>query len=235
MKFNFFIILLITSCSGHHISDKKSVYSAKGFALISNLSMEDNNSSNFYAFHEKFNVGTKIRINNPENKKFLELKIKKKIAYDKFYKIMINENVAKELDLNLNFPYVEVTEIKRNKSFVAKKAVTNIEEKIIANKAPIEQININNISKKTNIKKPRKKNFSILVAEFYSMESAVLLKKKLATILNNSNYQLVYVKKNSEKSYELLMGPYNTINKLKNDYITLTDSNFEDLDIQINE
>ena len=27
------------------------------------------------------------------------------------------------------------------------------------------------------------------------------------------------------------MGPYYTINKLRNDYIVLTDSNFEDLDI----
>ena len=31
------------------------------------------------------------------------------------------------------------------------------------------------------------------------------------------------------------MGPYNTINKLKNDYIVLNDSNFEDLDIKIND
>ena len=31
------------------------------------------------------------------------------------------------------------------------------------------------------------------------------------------------------------MGPYNTINKLKNDYIALVDSNFEDLDIKLND
>ena len=31
------------------------------------------------------------------------------------------------------------------------------------------------------------------------------------------------------------MGPYKTINKLKNDYTMLTDSNFEDLDIIIND
>ena len=31
------------------------------------------------------------------------------------------------------------------------------------------------------------------------------------------------------------MGPYNTINKLKNDYIVLDESNFEDLDIIIND
>ena len=31
------------------------------------------------------------------------------------------------------------------------------------------------------------------------------------------------------------MGPYNSINKLKNDYIVLNDSDFEDLDIKKND
>jgi hypothetical protein len=31
------------------------------------------------------------------------------------------------------------------------------------------------------------------------------------------------------------MGPYNTIKSLKNDYIALNESGFEDLDIKINE
>ena len=31
------------------------------------------------------------------------------------------------------------------------------------------------------------------------------------------------------------MGPYNTINKLKNDYIVLNESNFEDLEIITND
>jgi len=61
------------------------------------------------------------------------------------------------------------------------------------------------------------------------------LKKKLTSVLKDSNYRLIYINKRSEKKYELLMGPYNTINKLKNDYIVLADSNFEDLDIKIND
>ena len=61
------------------------------------------------------------------------------------------------------------------------------------------------------------------------------LKKRLVTILASSNYQLIYVNKKNVKSYELLMGPYNTINKLKNDYIVLNESNFEDLDIKLND
>ena len=122
-------------------------------------------------------------------------------------------------------------EVKTNKSFIAKKAITENIEKKIANKAPVEKININNIAKIKKNKKSKPKNYSILVAEFYNKESAKFLKEKLSSNLLNSNYHLIYIKKNNEKSYELLMGPYNTINKLKNDYIALNDSNFEDLDI----
>jgi len=122
-----------------------------------------------------------------------------------------------------------------NKSFIAKKAVTENIEKKIANKAPVTKINIDNLSKTVKPKKIKLKNYSILVAEFYSLESAKILKKKLASILVSSNYKLIYINKKNDKSYKLLMGPYNTINKLKNDYIVLNDSNFEDLDIIINE
>jgi len=55
------------------------------------------------------------------------------------------------------------------------------------------------------------------------------------SILISSNYKQIYIKKKNDKSYRLLMGPYNTIKKLKNDYIVLSDSNFEDLDIIIND
>jgi len=180
-------------------------------------------------------VGTKLKIINPQNKKSFEASVKKKIKYDDFYKVLISKNIAEELDLSFSFPFIEINEIKSNKSFVAKKAVTDLEEKNIANKAPIDEININNISKiKSNLKK-KSITYSILVAEFYNMSSANFLKDKLALILKDSNYQLIYINKKSEKKYELLMGPYNTINKLKNDYIVLHESNFEDLDIKIND
>ena len=61
------------------------------------------------------------------------------------------------------------------------------------------------------------------------------MKERLSLILAKSNYQLIYINKKNDKSYELLMGPYNTINKLKNDYNLLYDSDFEDLDIKIND
>ena len=130
---------------------------------------------------------------------------------------------------------MEVTEIKKNKSFIAKKAVTNSVEKKIANTAPVAKISIDNLAKKTKPKKTKLKTYSILVADFSTLESAALLKIRLETILKKSNYQLIYINKNNHNSYKLLMGPYNTINKLKNDYIVLNDSDFEDLDIIIND
>ena len=224
------------SCANYSSNtEKKSGHSSSGFAFIDQNILSDTTNTNFFVSHNKLRTGAKIRITNPENNKNLELSIKKKIKYDDFYKVFISKSVAKELDLSLEFPFVEINEIKSNKSFIAKKAITDVQEKKIANKAPVEKININNISKEKKKTSNKLKKYSILVAEFYSLNSAEFLKKKLATILKNSNYQLIYIIKKNEKKYELLMGPYNTINKLKNDYIVLNDSNFEDLDIKIHE
>ena len=223
MKYKIFIFLFLSSCiNNSHIAKNSFTYTAKGFAYIENL-----NTNNFLVSHNKLMLGTKIRILNPVNKKFTEAIVKRKSNHDDFYKISISKYIAD--------PYIEISEIKINKSFIAKKAVTENTEKKIANKAPVDKININNLSKKKKINLIKPKKYSILVTEFYSLESANILKKKLVTILESSNYQLIYVNKINNKSYELLMGPYNTINKLKNDYSILSASGFEDLDIKIND
>ena len=235
MKYKLILLIFLVSCSNYSSNIvKKSGYTASGFAYIDQNQL-NLKTDNFFISHNKLRVGTKIKIINPDNKKSLELTIKKKIKYDNFYKILISKNVAEELNLSLEFPYLEINEIKSNKSFIAKKAITDIEEKKIANRAPVQEININNISKEKKTVKRKIKAYSILVAEFYNLSSAELLKSKLKSVLKNSNYQLIYINKKSEKKYDLLMGPYNTINKLKNDYIVLSDSNFEDLDIKVNE
>ena len=236
MKYKLFILFFLASCSNYSTNVvKKSGYSSSGFAYIEQNQFLNTNKDKFFISHNKLKVGTKIKITNPDNKKSLEFTVKKKIKYDNFYKILISNSIAEKLNLSLEFPYVEINEIKSNKSFIAKKAITDMEEKKIANKAPIEEININNISREKKTSKQKKKTYSILVAEFYNLNSAEFLKDKLTSILKNSNYQLIYINKKSTKKYDLLMGPYNTINKLKKDYIALSDSNFEDLDIKINE
>ena len=235
MKYKIILFFLLTSCINNtYVGKGEDVYSAKGFAKIKNQLSSDS-GNNFYVFHNKLKLGTKIRITNPTNGKSLEKIIKKKVNYNNFYKVLISKDFAKELNLDFNFPYVEISEIKINKTFIAKKAITENVEKKIANNAPVTKINIDNLIKPKQIKKTKIKNYSILVAEFYSLESAQILKKKLFSVLENSNYKLIYISKKNNKSYKLLMGPYNTINKLKNDYIVLNDSYFEDLDIIIND
>ena len=235
MKYKIILFLFLSSCINNTYSSKKNfTYTAKGFAEIKNEPFINLDKKSF-VFHDKLKPGTKIRISNTSNGIFVEAVVKKKLEYDNFYKVLISNDLANDLSLDLNFPYVEIVEIKTNKSFIAKKAITENIEKKIANKAPVTKININNLSKKKKFKTINKKNYSILVAEFYSLESAKFLKKKLSLILSNSNYQLIHINKKNNKSYELLIGPYNTINKLKNDYSVLNNSNFEDIDIKIND
>ena len=235
MKYNIILLFLITSCINPTYDGKGNfLYSTKGFAIIENKSYSnlDNNS---FVFHNKLKSGTKIKLFNPVNDKSVAYIVKKKVEYNDFYKVLISVNIAEELGLDFDFPYLEINEIKNNKSFIAKKAITESVEKKIANKAPVTKINIDNLTKLKKVKKTKLKNYSILVAEFYSLKSAEILKEKLSSILLSSNYQLIYITKKNDKSYKLLMGPYNTINKLKNDYIVLSDSNFEDLNIIIND
>jgi hypothetical protein len=236
MQYKLVIFFFLASCANYTSNlEKKSGYSASGFVYIEKNISSNLENRKFFILHNKLKAGTKVKVVNPINKKSLEIIINKKTKYDNFYKAVISKSIAEELELSFELPFVEINEIKSNKSFIAKKAITQFEEKKIANKAPINQININNISKKKTSVKPKKKNYSILVTDFYNFSSAEFLKGKLSAILKDSNYKLIYIKKINEKKYELLMGPYNTINKLKNDYIVLADSNFEDLDIVIND
>tara|TARA_B110000971_G_scaffold208205_1_gene233140 strand:+ start:101 stop:811 length:711 start_codon:yes stop_codon:yes gene_type:complete len=236
MPYKLVFLFLLVSCTNYSSNfEKKSGYSASGFAYIEKNIPSQLENEKFFISQNKLRTGTKINIINPLNKKSLELQIKKKIEYDNFYKVLISKSIVKELELSSEFPFVEITEIIPMKSFIAKKAITQDEEKKIANRAPIDLININNISKKKKLEIKKEKSYSIRVTDFYSLNSAEFLKERLLTILKDSNYKLIYIKKINEKKYELLMGPYNTINKLRNDYIVLTDSNFEDLDIIIND
>jgi len=236
MKYKIILLFFLTSCVNNTISNKGNFnYKAKGFATVQYQQVENLDGRKDFAYHNKLKIGTKLKITNPVNNLFIETVVQKKIKYDNFYKVIISNNIAQKLDLDLDFPYVEVVEIRKNKSFVAKKAVTNTIEKKIANSAPVTKINIDNLSKQKKVRKTKLKTYSILVAVFSSLESAEILKTRVEKILENSNYQLININKNKGKSYELLMGPYNTISKLKNDYIVLNDSVFEDLDIIIND
>ena len=242
MKYKILFLIFLTSCVQSNSQVERQGYSAKGFAYIYN---EDDYNNKFIskkfenekitASHYSLRTGTLIKIINPENNNFINVKILKKSKYPDFYKILITKAIANKLNLNPSAPFVEIYEIKKNKSFIAGKAKTFSEEKNVSSKAPIEAVKINNISKVKIINKIKKNNFSINIANFYSLESAKLLKQKLIKDISDYNHKKLFIKKKKKNMYKLISGPYNAVNLLKNDYIVLKKYGFEDLDINLNE
>ena len=108
-------------------SSKKSSYTASGFAYVYNendflnkvISKKFDNNELLLG-HDRLRVGTIVKISNPDNKKSITLKIKK-VKYPDFYTILITESLFQKLELNTEFPFVEIQEIKKNKSFVREK------------------------------------------------------------------------------------------------------------------
>ena len=109
------------------------------------------------------------------------------------------------------------------------------EETRIPSKAPVTSVQISNISKKKNISvKKKTQNIYILVASFYTSEAANLLKKRIIKDVPNYDIKKLRIKKRSNKEFEVISGPYKSINLLKNDYIDIKNFGFEELDIFVN-
>ena len=89
--------------------------------------------------------------------------------------------------------------------------------------------------KKINKKKNDYENIYILIASFYTNEAANILRKRIINEATEYNNKKLYIKKKSDKEFEVLSGPYKSINLVKNDYIVFKNFGFEELDIFINE
>ena len=154
MKFKFLVIFLLTSCATElNQTTSKSTYTSSGFAYIYNESDRINkittkkfNNDELLVGHNRLKVGKLVKITNPKNNKSIVLKIKKKTRYPEFYQVLITESVSYKLGLDESLPFVEIQEIKKNKSFIAEKAKTFEEEKKVFNKVPVTGVKIDNIS-----------------------------------------------------------------------------------------
>ena len=245
MRFRFlFLFVLFISCSSQLTTfNQAETYTSKGFAYIyNNNDFEQKiikgrmNNEIMQISHQNLKTGTLIKISNPKNKESLVLKNVKRIRYPDFYKILITKPVAEKLNLNLQLPIIEIIEIKKNKSFVAKKAKIYNEEKKIPSKAPVDTVKISNISKNKIKNSPKKKeNIYILVGTFFSIDTAVFLKKRIIKDVPDLDSQKLKIKKINNKETQVISGPYTSVNLLKNDYIKLKSFGFEELDIFTNE
>ena len=245
MKFKALVIFFfIISCAPNYTKlDNRKPYNSTGFAYIYNDSDYEDKiisrkliNSELQISHKDLRAGTLVKLINPKTKENLVLKNLKRVKYPDFYKILITKSVAKKLNIDKELPIIEILEIKKNKSFIAEKAKIYQEEKQISSKAPVTSVKIANISKK----KPQKilinsDNVYILVASFYTNEAAYLLRKRIINELPNYDIKKISIKKKTNKEFEVLSGPYKSINLLKNDYIDLKIFGFEELDIFINE
>ena len=245
MKFSILILLFFTSsCSPHYTKvDNRKPYNSIGLAYIYNEFDYENkiikkklNNELLQISHRDLKTGTLIKLINPKSKETLVLKNFKKIQYPEFYKILITKSVAKKLDIDEELPLLEVLEIKKNKSFIAEKAKIYQEEKKLSSKAPVTSVKIANISKKKyNKKKINKEKIFIMIASFYTNEAANILKQRIIKETPNYDIKKIKITKRSSKEFEVLSGPYKSINLLKNDYIKIKIFGFEELDIFINE
>ena len=244
MKYRYLLILiLLFSCKNIKVNNyNKPVYNSKGFAYVyTKDDLEDKiikkkiNSEEIILAHNTVRRGALIKVTNPKNGKNVILKNSFRLNYPDFYKVLITKSLLIKLGLNENIPYVEVEEIKKNKSFIAKKAETHDEEKQLKVKAPVEKIKISNIGKTINKTNENKPKFVIILGNFYSLESAELLKKRIKAESEILREKKITIFKKNKHNFEVFLGPYKTIKKIKNDYIALKQINFDEVDVQIYE
>ena len=246
MNFKSFIIiflsLLIVSCDKSIINKSSTIgskiekrYNNIGFALIYNDSLEkikkiEPRSLNIY--HKSLKKKSIVKITNPKNNKYLIAHVKSnKIKFSNFYNSILSLRIAEELELDFNEPYVEIILISKDSTFVAKKAKTFDEEKNVAEKAPVDGIQINDLNitkKKAKIDKKVIFSYSIKVADFYYRDTAEMMLDRIkneASIKNSSIIRL------SETKYRVLIGPFNDIKTLKKTFEKMDSFNFENLEI----
>ena len=184
--------------------------------------------------HTLLKKNTPVRITNLDNSKFIDTKVYKKANYPKIFNVVISKKIASLLDLDTDNPFVEIIELKKNKKFIAKDVNIFEEEKNVADKAPVDEIQMNDLSTEKNdekIKLTNKKQFIILISDFYYKDSAINLKRELIKKIKLNN---IYIKKINNTKYRLFIGPFENFNALKTTYISLNNLGFEDLNINKN-
>ena len=171
-----------------------SKYKNTGFALVyindlQKIKPLEERSLNIY--HKSLKKRSIVKITNPENNKYLIAEVKSnRVKFSDFYNSILSMRIAKELELDLNEPYVEVALISKDSTFIAKKAKIFDEERSVAEKAPVDGIQIKDLNKK------------IVKSKLTKIKREVTIKKlKIITL--------------SKIKYKVLIGPFSDIKTLK--------------------
>ena len=240
----FFIFLL--GCEQNNLNknvvnqDIMTKYKNSGFTLVYNPSLKkekkiskkiDNRS--LLIFHKSLKKNSFVKITNPVNQKTVIAEvISNNVIFSDFYNSVITSRIADELSLNLNEPYINLVLISQNSTFVAKKAKTFNEEKKVAEKAPVDGIQIDNLGEVNQQKKEATKeeifSYSIKIADFYYKDSAKNMSNR---IINETNISNPFIKTISNTKYRVLLGPFNDIKKLEDSFNEIKSLDFENIEI----
>ena len=223
------LILFIFSCTNQNFNNKNisnnvifQKYKNNGFTLVYSDELFKNKTINkklndreLLVFQKNLKKNSSVKITNLLNNKYIIAKVKNKSKYPNFYNSVITKRIANEIDLYTEEPFIL------------------IEEKNVADKAPVEGVKIVNIStedtnKKTSIKSNKKFKYIIKIANFYYEDSAKLVKER---IMSETNIKKVNIEKMSINNYRLFTGPYKSLKKLRKDFEKMEILYFENLEL----
>ena len=210
----------------------------KGFSLIYSDKFYDNkiiskkiDERSLVIFQKNLKKNTIVKITNILNNKSIIGTVGGNADYPLFNNAVLSLRIADEIGLNENEPYVEILEVIEDTIFVAKRAKTFEEEKKVANKAPVNNINISDLSiKEKNSKNELSKKFSyeIKIADFYFNDTASLLVDR---IVKETKIKDAKIKKINKKKYRVYAGPFNNINSLQKSFNDISILKFENIEI----
>lgn len=247
MKYNFFLILLIvliTSCTSNkyktvNVDPILEKFSNNGFALIYSDKLYNDkiiskkmDERDLIIFQRNLRKGTSVKITNPFSNKTIIAKVGKKANYPSFNNSVVSIRISKELEIDINEPYIFIEEIRENASFIAKKAKTFEEEKKVADKAPVDTISVNDLND-TDEKKIKKKinnefKYVIKIADFYYLNTAKQMVKRIKSELNIKKTD---INKINENKFRVFTGPYLSLKALQKAYNSIETLGFENIEL----
>ena len=240
----FLLFLILNSCVTTPVEKKdssttlKSYFLNKGFTLVYNEELYKEklvkgkiDDRSLIIFQKNLKKDTKVKITNLINSKYIIANVGKKVEYPYFYNSVISRRISKELELDILEPYIEIKEIIQGSSFIAKKAKTYDEEKNVAEKAPVEQIQIKELSdnskKEIEINK-EKFNYVIKIADFYFEKSADQMKSRIS---KETSIKDVNINKLSPTKFRVFLGPFEDLNSLKKSFNAINILEFDSIEI----
>ena len=231
------ILLFLTSCTVQSTQYSENIFSNKGFVLLYDESLIEKkllrkplDDRSLEIVHNTLSKGTKVRIINLLNNKSTNAIVKTKNKNLFFYNSIFSKRIFDELDISLKEPYVEISKIRENKTFIAKKSKTFDEEKKVANKGPVKSISINEIGtpKSNELDDRRSFDYSIKITEFYFLKNAKELKKRIENETSLKNINIISI---NDTKHQVLLGPYSNINTLQSAYNSINNLNFENIEL----